>query len=137
MDGDIPNLFRIIDANLNRLKEGLRVIEDINRYLENNYEICKELKTLRHLCKIDKYENILKNRDSNKDIFKKVDKLETQRIDIKDILIANFKRSQESSRVLEEIYKLIDIKYTKTFKEIRFKLYYLEKCNISNCFNLN
>ena len=30
------SLYRVIDANLNRLKEGIRVIEDIFRYIYNN-----------------------------------------------------------------------------------------------------
>ena len=31
-----PNLYRLIDANLNRLREGIRVIEDIQRFIFNN-----------------------------------------------------------------------------------------------------
>jgi len=41
-----PKLFRLIDANLNRLKEGIRVIEDINRYLYDNQAIASQLKSL-------------------------------------------------------------------------------------------
>ena len=39
---------RLIDANLNRLGEGIRVIEDINRYIHNNTTLTPRLKTLRH-----------------------------------------------------------------------------------------
>ena len=42
------------------------------------------------------------------------------------ILIANFKRAQESSRVLEEFCKLISIEDSETFKYIRYELYNLE-----------
>ncbi len=50
-----PKLFRLVDANLNRLKEGIRVIEDINRYIYDDQNITSKLKSLRHLAKIDNY----------------------------------------------------------------------------------
>ena len=39
---------RIIDANLNRSREGLRVCEDIARFAMNSGKISRELKTVRH-----------------------------------------------------------------------------------------
>ncbi len=39
---------RLIDANLNRLKEGIRVIEDINRYIFDDASLTSTLKQLRH-----------------------------------------------------------------------------------------
>jgi thiamine-phosphate pyrophosphorylase len=47
-----PELFRVIDANLNRLKEGIRVVEDIMRYRDNNKILSKKIKSLRHLARI-------------------------------------------------------------------------------------
>ncbi|MCK4974454.1 MAG: thiamine-phosphate pyrophosphorylase, partial [Sulfurimonas sp.] len=47
-----PELYRVIDANLNRLKEGIRVVEDILRYRDNNKELSSKLKLLRHKAKI-------------------------------------------------------------------------------------
>ena len=49
------------------------------------------------------------------------------RKDINDILIANYKRGQESARVLEECYKIIDINLSEKFKNIRYELYQLDK----------
>ncbi len=40
--------FRIIDANLNRASEGLRVIEEIGRFVYENAEAVKNIKELRH-----------------------------------------------------------------------------------------
>ena len=54
------------------------------------------------------------------------------RCDINSIIIANFKRAQESSRVLEELFKLQDINYSENFKHIRYELYSLEKDIILN-----
>ena len=119
------NLFRTCDANLNRFKEGIRVVEDILRY-EFNSPLAKELKTLRHI-KVPNYEEIIKHRDSLNDILKSSTKSELKRNSLKDIIISNLKRAQESSRVLEEIYKLIDINTSEEFKTARYKLYNLEK----------
>jgi len=122
-----PELLRVCDANLNRLKEGLRVIEDIMRYHDNNKELAKKLKTLRHKAKIDNIQALLQNRDSINDVLRVSTKSEQKRSDIQSIIIANFKRAQESSRVLEELYKLEDIPLSETFKTIRYELYNLEK----------
>ncbi len=119
------NLFRTCDANLNRFKEGIRVVEDILRY-EFNSPLAKELKKLRHI-KVPNYEEIIKYRDSLNDILKSSTKSELKRNSLKDIIISNLKRAQESSRVLEEIYKLIDINTSEEFKTARYKLYNLEK----------
>lgn len=122
-----PELFRVIDANINRLKEGIRVIEDLMRYLHNNKELSQKLKSLRHLAVYEDIEQLLKHRDSINDVLRPSIHDELQRADIKSIIIANFKRAQESSRVLEEIFKLQNIEKSETFKHIRYELYDLEK----------
>jgi hypothetical protein len=122
-----PELFRVIDANLNRLKEGVRVIEDIARYRDNDKELSLKLKQLRHKSRIDEYEELLKNRDSVNDVLKTSTKSELNRTDIVSVITANFKRAQESSRVLEELFKLHNIEYSENFKFIRYELYALEK----------
>lgn len=132
MTNESPELFRVIDANLNRLKEGIRVIEDIVRYRDNNKEIALQLKTLRHLAKTDHTLTLLKYRDSTSDVLRPSTKSEQERSDIKSILLANFKRAQESSRVLEEIFKLHDMSYSENFKTIRYELYSLEKTVLLN-----
>jgi len=122
-----PELFRVIDANLNRLKEGIRVIEDIMRYRDNNKELSVKLKELRHKSRINEYKELLQNRDSINDVLKTSTKSELNRTDITSIIAANFKRAQESSRVLEELFKLQNIDYSENFKSIRYALYNLEK----------
>lgn len=122
-----PELFRVIDANLNRLKEGIRVIEDIMRYRDNNKTLSKKLKNLRHLARIDEYKELLKNRDSIHDVLRESTESELLRADIESIIAANFKRAQESSRVLEELFKLHSTTQSENFKHIRYELYDLEK----------
>ena len=122
-----PELFRVIDANLNRLKEGIRVVEDIMRYRNNNKEISTKLKLLRHKAKTQETKELLKYRDSINDVLRSTIKSELNRTDIESIIIANFKRAQESSRVLEELYKLYSADQSENFKYIRYELYALEK----------
>jgi thiamine-phosphate pyrophosphorylase len=127
-----PELFRVIDANLNRLKEGIRVIEDIMRYRDNNKELALKLKQLRHKAQIDSQEQLLQNRDSMNDVLRPTIQSELRRHDVKSVLSANFKRAEESARVLEELYKLENNSQSEIFKQIRYELYHLEKEIILN-----
>ena len=120
-------IFRIIDANINRCKEGIRVIEEIIRYLFDNKEIASKLKELRHKIKVENYKNLLQYRDIENDVLKESIESEKDRTNLKDIILANFKRAQESARVLEESFKLIDPQISEDFKHIRYELYSLEK----------
>ncbi len=128
-----PELLRVVDANLNRLKEGIRVIEDIARYSYSDKRMASQLKTLRHHSKIDDTAPLLHSRDSNNDVLRPSTSSEMHRTTLKDIIIANYKRAQESARVLEELYKLIDPILSERFKTVRYELYTLEKEQLLSC----
>lgn len=132
MTNSSDKTWRLIDANLNRLKEGVRVIEDIARYLNDDTSLASKLKDIRHKCKIDNYRDIIQSRDSINDVLKTSTISEMQREDINSILIANYKRTQESARVLEEIFKILNPILSDEFKKIRYELYTLEKENVTN-----
>ena len=127
----MESIDRIIDANLNRLIEGLRVVEEIARLHLNEKEIVKNIKQIRHRIKkyVQKnYLNLMQARNVREDNGKFIDSIsEFKRKNLFDIFIANIKRVEESSRVLEEILKLKSIKYSKIFKNIRFKIYEIEQ----------
>ena len=118
---------RLLDANLNRLVEGIRVVEDIFRYIFDDKTTSSKLKSLRHKARIDIYDDLIKSRDIKNDVLKTSTSSEQSRTSLHSILIANFKRAQESARVLEEFSKLISIKDSENFKFIRYELYHLEK----------
>ncbi len=122
-----PKLLRLIDANLNRLREGIRVVEDIQRYIYENKNLTKELKELRHLARIENYKVYLKHRDIIGDISKETTNSEASRENLESIILANIKRAQESARVLEESLKLVSTKDAERFKDIRYRLYDIEK----------
>ena len=132
-DKDYLVIYRIIDANLNRLREGLRVIEEFFRFVINCKDKSIELKLLRHST-ID-LENgfglkkLLKSRDTTSDpLANNNRKEEMRRTDNQSIVLANFKRSQEAARVIEEYAKITDhVDLSKKAKLIRFSLYNIEK----------
>src|SRR3954462_12372666 len=48
MNQPSPQVLRLLDANLNRAREALRVIEDYARFVLDDQQLCGALKQLRH-----------------------------------------------------------------------------------------
>lgn len=129
----IPSIERIIDANINRLKEGLRVCEEITRFILDNRPLTSAFKKIRH--EIDSL--ILKGTDRKKmflerrsfsDVGRDIHQAhEFKRKNIEDVFFANIQRVKESLRVLEEFLKLSDTGSAAGFKKIRYNVYELEK----------
>lgn len=125
-------ILRIIDANLNRAREGLRVCEEVMRFILNDSYSTKRLKEIRHaILKVVTASGIdpsllCEHRNVEKDVGTDFSWLEEKR-DWQSIFFANMQRTKESLRVLEEFLRLIDAKAAKGFKELRFKVYGLEK----------
>lgn len=119
---------RILDTNLNRAKEGLRVVEDTCRFVLNDEVFYKKLRKIRHLSSkylALMYDEMLNARDSIKDSGRTAK--EQKRGNLKNIVIANFKRVQESLRVLEEYSKIIDFNIALKYKKLRYEVYNIEK----------
>jgi thiamine-phosphate pyrophosphorylase len=127
------NIYRILDANLNRAREGIRVAEEVARLYFDDARLSSKLKNLRHeLTRVAKknfdQKKLLSFRDSEKDVgADSMGALEKKRTDLDSIVQANLRRSQEATRVLEEFGKLISSDSAKSFKRIRFRLYTLEQ----------
>lgn len=121
-------IYRIIDANLNRAREGLRVIEDYARFILNDDKLTRKLKRMRQdLAGLSQkvYPELISARASEKDVGAEI--REGKRKNLKALTIANFKRIQESIRVLEEFSKLLSSEAGEKFKKLRFRIYVLEK----------
>jgi len=128
-------VYRVLDANLNRLREALRVIEEYFRFINEQPVIAGKLKALRHrLIAIEAtlgQQELLANRDSETDCFARENRPEElERNGLEALLAANFRRGQEACRVIEEYAKMIagsgpDL--SENAKTIRFDLYTLEK----------
>lgn len=120
-------VLRLIDANLNRLKEGIRVLEDFCRFVYDFPQEAKQLKELRHTCRTSFLFQALGNRDIEGDPLKQTTRTEQKREDERSVVTANFKRAQESARTLEESLKLFNADEAECFKKIRYALYAIEK----------
>jgi hypothetical protein len=124
-------LLRMIDANFNRAKEGLRVCEDVARYGLNREGLTRQFKDIRHRLTeaIDclKIVDVLSARDIQGDVGKGSTKNEFKRKTINDIFYANAQRVKESLRVLEEVTKLLDASCAQKIKEMRYAVYALEQ----------
>ncbi len=120
---------RMIDANFNRAREGLRVIEDIARFVLDNKDTTNKIKTLRsELAQVEKNFDFTLSRDTENDVGTSLSSdIEEKRADIFDIFKANVKRIEESLRVLEEALKTMDIDVSKRIKSLRYKTYTIEK----------
>jgi thiamine-phosphate pyrophosphorylase len=119
------NIYRIIDANLNRASEALRVLEDWSRFVKNNQELSQNLKSLRHELNNFFKPNIVFHRESVTDVGR-FNENKTKRNSVRDIIRANSKRFEESIRTLAEYGSLIDLNI-KRLEEIRYEMYTLEK----------
>lgn len=127
-----PDIYRILDANINRAKEGLRVCEEVTRFILNSRGLTARLKNIRH--KIDSLlrhlpakESLITKRRSSTDVGKGNYASELNRKSYRDIFSANIQRAEESLRVLEEFTKLSDTRIAAGFKKIRYDIYETEK----------
>lgn len=121
-------ILRIIDANLNRSLEGIRVVEDLFRFVYNDKERYLLLRRVRHkLTKIFKkyYIELLAHRESKTDVGRGAE--ESKYEDIDEVLSANLHRVMESLRVLEEMSKLVCIENVKNIKDLRYTVYEIER----------
>ncbi|NTV51846.1 MAG: hypothetical protein HGA76_02360 [Candidatus Firestonebacteria bacterium] len=125
-------LDRILDANLNRVREGLRVAEELCRLILEDRTLQQQLKAVRHaLAQLEKKSlgtQLLASRDVSRDPGVSASKVgEQPRADWVELSRANFRRAQEGLRVLEEVSKLAPGKLSGAFKRLRFELYALEQ----------
>ena len=112
---------QVIDANINRVAEGLRVIEEYTRFISKNKALTDALAAMRKQLNLSETNpiNNLKIRDTFSDMRAK--EVPSQRPELWDLLKANFKRVEEGLRVLEE--------YTGNplYNSLRYDAYELEK----------
>jgi len=125
------SLYRILDANFNRTKEGLRVCEDLCRYIWDQRTLTRAFKDVRHeltgiVAGLD-FQKALEARHIQGDVGRATSVSESKRDGIKALFVANSQRVKESLRVLEEVTKLIDSRISSRLKVLRYKVYALEQ----------
>lgn len=127
-------ILRIIDANLNRVREGLRVCEDISRFTMPHKSLAALLKSARHAASraiLDSKDlplrELIGSRDTDSDRMKFVDFKRRKGDSIPAIFMANIERVKESMRVVEECSKVIDERVSRKYRKLRFDVYDIEK----------
>jgi thiamine-phosphate pyrophosphorylase len=120
-------LYRILDANLDRAREGLRVIEEWCRFGLDDIQLSKECKDLRQEIGQWHSAEIRAARDTPGDAGTDLSHTqELQRLSVQQVLAANFCRTQEALRVLEEYGKIHSPDMGVAFKQMRYRVYTLE-----------
>lgn len=122
---------RVVDANYNRAKEALRVCEDVCRFVLNDAGATKNFKDVRHLLTqaltVLVIKDLVAARDIKGDVGKQTTRHELVRSGAASIFYANTQRAKESIRVLEEFMKIFSPIKSRKLKDLRYRLYALEK----------
>ena len=136
--GTLHPILRIIDANLDRISEGLRLLEDVARFLLNDGALSQQLKSMRHdLLRGDWpfHQQLIQSRNSPRDVGINIEAPgEERQRELPVAVMANARRVQEALRVLEELAKVPDTKPEldpEKFKQARFSLYTIEQSLLS------
>lgn len=120
-------LCRILDANLDRAREGLRVVEEWCRFGQQNGLLTDKCKQLRQeLARWHSFELRLARNTPADPGTRLTHPQEEHRLDIQAVLQANLSRVQEALRVLEEYGKLYRPEMATACKQIRYQVYSLE-----------
>lgn len=128
---DRQNL-RLLDANFNRAREALRVMEDFGRFILNDTQLSSQAKQLRHdLCSCISQiptEQLLGARDIIGDVGTVITTAsEQKRCDHISVLQAAAKRLTEALRCLEEYSKIDYPHIAVQIEALRYRGYHLEK----------
>jgi len=122
-----PALYRILDANLDRVREGLRILEEWCRFGLDHRELTEECKALRQETAMWHHNALRSARNTATDPGTSLTHpQEEQRANVQQVLQANFCRVEEAMRVLEEYGKLYDRAMGLSFKQMRYRVYQLE-----------
>jgi thiamine-phosphate pyrophosphorylase len=130
MPGD-PNVLRLLDANLNRAREGLRVLEDYARFVRDDLALSERLKTVRHRLAaatraIDA--QTIAHRDTPGDVGTSYAiNAALPRRELADVVTAAGKRVGEALRSVEEYLKTIDPAAAREVEGVRYLHYGIEQ----------
>jgi len=120
-------IFQIIDANLDRAREGLRVIEDWARFGLGEHDSVKRIKNFRQILGKNHLEIYKQSRNFIEDECKGLTHQEQiKRKTSEQIISSNSGRVQEALRVIEEFSRLHNNELSKIASEIRYEIYTIE-----------
>ena len=126
------DIYRILDANLNRAREALRVIEDFARFGMDDPHLsgwAKEMRSrLQLLAGKLPAEELLASRDTPGDVgTETTTATERHRPDAPAVATAAFKRLAEALRSLAEFTKILSAPLSDDFERLRYESYTFEQ----------
>lgn len=122
-----PAVLRILDANFDRAREGIRIIEEWCRFGLNHGDFAAECKSIRQELGRWQSPEIRAFRDTPGDPGTELSHpQEEARASVTQVLTANFCRTQEALRVLEEYAKIEQAEMAIACKHLRYRVYTLE-----------
>ena len=120
-------VLRLLDANLDRAREGLRVVEDWCRFGMERSDLVARLKDLRQRLGLLHQSRYKQARHTAADVAAGMaHPAQEQRMQPEQVLAANCGRVQEALRVLEEFGRGVDPQLVAEAAAIRYALYDLE-----------
>ena len=120
-------ILQIIDANLDRAREGLRVLEDWARFGLGRNDFVKRIKNFRQILGKNHLKVYKQSRNYIEDECKGLTHQEQSKRKSPDqIISSNAGRVQEALRVIEEFSRLHNQELSKIAAEIRYEIYTLE-----------
>jgi len=124
-------LLRLLDANANRAREALRVLEDYARFVLDDGGLSRDLKSVRHDL-ADSLKDVLPeailHRDTPGDVgTTNKTQAEARREDLNDVVTAAGKRLGEALRAIEEYLKTIAPTAAAQIENLRYQFYDIEQ----------
>ncbi len=129
----MPSLLRILDANANRAREALRVMEESARFVLDSPGLTRSLKQLRHdlVAALSKLQGLEFSRNTPDDVGTAIgNPSEGTRESIHAVVVASAKRLGEALRVIEEYSKVPPVSQTgigPKIEQLRYRAYDLEQ----------
>jgi len=124
-------MLRMVDANANRAREALRVLEDYCRFALNDNALSAELKAIRHgmagaLAALGPAAILARDTTNDVGTTNKTQR-ELVRESLADVVLAAGKRLSEALRVMEECAKSADPAAARTLEGLRYRGYVIEQ----------
>ena len=125
-------ILRVMDANLNRAREGLRVCEEVACLVLEDLKLTGRIKRMRaDLTAVARPllpAKLLRSRDTGNDAGHPIRRGKAKAHSAyRDLVMANAQRVQEALRVLEEFTRLGSPRGARGFSLLRFRVYDLEQ----------
>ncbi len=126
-----PSILRLLDANANRAREALRVLEDFCRFVKDDASLGGQLKRMRHeLAELlgALLPDAMGCRDTPGDVGREIKAPgEMRRVGLQQVVVAAGKRLGEALRSLEEYAKTLDSTMAQGIEALRYRFYDIEK----------